>query len=825
MIAGHINLRRPCACALAVMATMIVTLISTTGARAAQAPVKEILTGQIGREVNLTEVNAKAGPALENVCTVESHNECKFGAASSEAGGFLFPEGIAVDNAPAAVSAEHDDIYVADTGNQRIQVFSASGTFVLTFGWDVNKTKDEEAGKSQAERDVCTAKSKDTCQAGEAGAAAEQFSSPTSVTVDPVTGNVYVEDFANWRVQEFTATGEFVLMFGKEVNGTTPGNICTAKSHDQCKAGEQAAEEGAEPGAFDFESNQGNLLAVGGPEDLVYVGDRHSVQTFETDGTPAGEGIELGAIASGPGSYVSAIAVGQTGDVFVVDSGQSVVYELDPAGDELNRFELTPRHLEAGAEIQIRGIALDPDGRLAVIERERGAAVVPRGSLYEIETSGLRTLTEFDDEYPAESGEPRSAKSIAFNSEGRADGLGASEVLSYAPLQVAELVAKPAPCKAGTDSETDATFECELKGEANPWGISGTQVWFQWGKTTALGAETAQQSLATGEAPLEVSSLLKGLLPNATYYYRQAGEDQNVKAPELLHSETTSVATVAVAPRIVSEPSTPHIGAFSAVLFAELNPENANTTYQFQYGPCEELEHCSELAETESAQSSAYGAIGTVAEVSALLPSTLYRYRLIAKSSAGSVASDTATFTTAPGPAVSAETAGASAVTSTGAVISGNVNPDGQSATYTFELGRYNGANTQFGIVYSGPAGAGASPVEESLALTGLQPGATYAYRIAIHSGNGAARGSAFTGATQTFTTGGLPVVLPVQPGLMQLTVPNIAFPKMATAKTGAKALTGAQKRAKALRACEKGHRSKKQRAACRRQAKKHRRP
>ena len=69
-------------------------------------------------------------------------------------------------------------------------------------------------------------------------------------------------------------------------------------------------------------------------------------------------------------------------------------------------------------------------------------------------------------------------------------------------------------------------------------------------------------------------------------------------------------------------------------------------------------------------------------------------------------------------------------MTSTSAVITGAVNPDGVPAGYAFELGVYNGTSTQYTIVYSAEAGSGNTPVEESLPVTGLQPGTTYAYRI-----------------------------------------------------------------------------------------------
>lgn len=48
------------------------------------------------------------------------------------------------------------------------------------FGWDVNKTKVESGSATQQEKNVCTAASKDECQAGVAGSAPGQFDSPGS---------------------------------------------------------------------------------------------------------------------------------------------------------------------------------------------------------------------------------------------------------------------------------------------------------------------------------------------------------------------------------------------------------------------------------------------------------------------------------------------------------------------------------------------------------------------------------------------------------------------------------------------------------------------
>jgi hypothetical protein len=749
---------------------MLVLVLATTApvmlpgpATAAEAPVKEIVSSHIGWNVDKTKQEKSAPQSERDVCTVASKDECQPGAQTNEAGGFSFPEGLAVSNATALVSPEHGDIYVAEKGNQRVQVFSSTGAFVSTFG--------------------------------ATGSGPGQFSEPTSVAVDPATGNVYVEDFLNYRVQEFTASGEFILMFGKEVDAVTKGNICTAASKHLCQAGKKAAEGSTEPGAFDFESNRGELLAIGGPEGLIYVGDKHRVEIFKTNGTPAGE-ISLTPISTGPNSTVEAITVDQAGNVYVAYkveyehelegrlAAENVVYTFNASKQAGPVFELSPRRSKAHAvEVKIEAIALDPAGRLAVSERERGTEgnedfAISRGALYEVQATKLHLLTEFDT--------GGSALSIAFNTKDEMYTVSREEVVAYTPVPVAALSVNLTECKTGTDSETDATVDCELKGEANPWGVPGTEIWFQWGKTPTLGLETPHQQVATGEVPVKVNSNLMSLLPNETYYYRLVGQDKNVPPPELLASEETSFVTPASAPRIVGKPSVVHAGPFSAVMFGELNPENSPTTYQFQYWPCEGLENCPncgepgscpQLLETEAVGSPTYGAIGTTVEARGLRSSTLYHYKLLAKSQSGQAVSETGSFTTSPGPEVTAQTGTASAIAATSAVVSGTVNPDGQAASYAFELGRYNGADTQFGIVFSGPTGAGFSPVPKTLTLTGLQPGTTYAYRISARFGAGATNGSLAIGAVLTLTTEGLPSVIlrPTPPPI--LGVPPIAFP------------------------------------------------
>lgn len=794
---------------LAVLMSMIVLLAAGAGAYAA-APIKEIPASRWGREVNLTKVGEHAGAALEDVCTVESDDTCQIGAESTITGGFAYPEAIAAGPAPG------EDVYVSDVGGRRVQEFSPNGEFILEFGKGVDQTSGAN---------ICTAASHDVCRVGTKGSGPGEFGEKTGdIAVDQETGNVYAQDYSNWRVQEFTASGEFVLMFGKDVNETTGANVCTEQeiknSGVKCKAGVQEAEGGKEPSAFNFLEGETNQLLAVGPSHTVYVGDEHRVQEFEEDGEFKTE-ISLTSISSTLDNRVIALAVDTAGNTYLVyntgsSSSNSVlntIYKFDPSGKEVTTapYPLTeqPRDLKA-LRLEIGGLALDPAGRLAVAERETittgpgEQTTYLRGGLYVAATGKL--ISEFAN--PLIFAE-------TFDAADRFYAVGASntpqdgqEVLTYTPVPIAELVTGAAPCVPGADRGTDVTLDCVLQGAADPEGVSETEAWFQWGRTQEFGGTTAKQSVGATES---ITAPIEGLKPNDVLYYRLVGNDHNAPPPELLTGEIASFTTPSVPPRIEGEASASYVGASSVVLFGELNPEHASTRYTFQYGACESLDACPERGELADLESPAYEKIATAREASGLQPVTTYHYRLVAVNEKGQEAKGPeGQFTTAPSAKVQAATGTPSMISATGATVSGTVDPDGQAASYAFELGVYEGPETRYGVVILDSTSQ--TPTAESFAVSGLQPGTTYAYRIKIKSGYGEAMGEPVL-----FTTEGLPSVLALPASLGMLTVPSIKFPAQSAASGTPKKLTRAQQLARALKACNLKAKSK--RAACRRNA------
>lgn len=150
------------------------------------------------------------------VCNPANGDVCQAGSSTTAKGGEMHtPEGVATDGS--------GNVYVADALNDRIQVFSSSGSFNRAWGVGVN---------GGAAFGVCTVPA--NCAIGSSGGLGGEMFFPIAVTADS-SGNVYVADYANDRIQRFSSTGTWDRAWGKGVDGGSAFGVCTVAA--SCQVG------------------------------------------------------------------------------------------------------------------------------------------------------------------------------------------------------------------------------------------------------------------------------------------------------------------------------------------------------------------------------------------------------------------------------------------------------------------------------------------------------------------------------------------------------------------------------------------------------------
>lgn len=253
-----------------------------------------------------------------------------FGSYGTAAGELREPFGIAIDE-------RNGDVYVVDTNNSRIERFTSAGAFRAAWGWGVAD------GRTEALQ-TCTT----TCFPGLQGSGAGELEFPEGIAADndPVSqsfGDVYVVDIDNRRVEKFSPTGAFLLMFGGGVNRSAredhdraQENVCPVDPDDVCGPGI----EGSAGSQLEL-AVEGSFIAVG-PGGTVYLGQRNSVKEF----TPAGvyeAQIDLTPDPKPTGSDevggVSGLAVNGARDLYVIRHGAVGVSEYTSSGKLLRTLE------------------------------------------------------------------------------------------------------------------------------------------------------------------------------------------------------------------------------------------------------------------------------------------------------------------------------------------------------------------------------------------------------------------------------------------------------------------------------------------------------
>jgi hypothetical protein len=199
--------------------------------------------------------------------------------------------------------------------------------------------------------EICKPQQGDVCQAGQSGGAlAGQLFGAFGIALDSV-GDVYVSEVntggfgeeKNFRVQKFDSEGNFLLMWGGEVNKTSGANICTKadlEAGDRCGSGTP----GTGDGQFQFPGFNGeaNKIAAG-PSGTIFVGDVGRIQEFSASGVFVGD-VEV------PGETIRSLAMNGKGEFYVTFVGRPGIRKLSASGVLLRTFaDKEPGALNVGA--------------------------------------------------------------------------------------------------------------------------------------------------------------------------------------------------------------------------------------------------------------------------------------------------------------------------------------------------------------------------------------------------------------------------------------------------------------------------------------------
>lgn len=661
--------------------------------------------------------------------------------------------GVAVDNSE---TLSRGDVYVADEGNKVVDKFESKGP-----------------SPGDGYRYICQLTGVGGGCVGEGGKPTESFGAPSSVAVDG-QGNVYVaqatgDGMTSGSVEEFTAEGIDVKQFpvpaavGVAVNSS--GSVIyaidgvTASTLELLVDPQTHQLEREE--AIDSEGS--TAIAVAPTTGEVFVDDSSGephVNIYEADPEAGEEPIErLGATETGQ--------LGTSFGVAYSSLGNGGVYVTDLTHEDVRiytREPSSPPKVKCGPATEIVADAAKLECSVEPPEPEEVDWHIEYkkiGSPTWIKTPG-GVLTSAGTVNERVSLEPETEYVYRGSATNRLGETGRSTKIRFTTPVAFELITGMATLITSTSAV--------LTAEINPEGIESHSL-FDYGLTTGYGSsvEALREGSDSnddggGTTPVHVSGRLEGLEPHEVYHYRLKGENVISEKGNGPDSEFETLAARPAVSAAVSD-----VGRKSAMLSGTVNPENSSTTYHFIYGMSESYG----METPDSSAGSEFGekAVGPV-EVSGLRPETTYHFRLVASSEDNGVAVGTSrtadqTFTTVTAIVPTVEAGEAGAITQTSATITDTVDPEGQPASWELQLG----TDTSYG---GGRIYGQAVEGEETIVLElhDLAPGTTYHYRIVASD-----EGGSTSGPDATFTTIGVPSPIAQPPTAMMLATPSIVFP------------------------------------------------
>jgi DNA-binding beta-propeller fold protein YncE len=475
--------------------------------------------------------------------------------------------------AGVAVRQSTGDVYVIDAAADRVQRFDADGAYLGQFGTP-----------------------------GTGDGALTLGGASTGLAVDQASGDVYVADTGNNRIQRFSATGVYQSQFGAA-------------------------------GAGDGELAAPVAVAVDPTSHDVYVADRDNnrVQRFSSAGVFEAQ---LGTLGSGYGelSAPTGVAVDATGAVYVLDSGNARVQRFAGLGAFPSVFA------PATLTFSPQALAVDPaTGHVFV------AQYLPDSSgtqILELTAAG-NTVESHGSALPVVGGlDVRATSGRIYGTD-----LYGSRVLLLDDVVAPEVTTGAATAITATSATVNATI--------NAHGGPPVTYRFELSTDGATWKPMADAGPVTGSGDTPVSAPVTDLQPNTQYSVRVVATPALNPAVTSAPETFTTVAT----PPSVTTGTVLELADDAAVLSGDIDPQGTSTRYWFEYGLTTAYGSSAPAGhDGDAGASTAPQAVSR--RVAGLAAGQTYHYRLVAQNTEGTTEGSDRVFTTTGGdaPAQTADT-------------------------------------------------------------------------------------------------------------------------------------------------------------------------
>ncbi|HWX43929.1 MAG TPA: hypothetical protein VNY52_01240 [Solirubrobacteraceae bacterium] len=512
---------------------------------------------------------------------------------------------------------------------------------------------------------------------GSEGSGEGQLMRPGQLAVNAATGDVYVIDRGNKRVEIFNASGGYVGQFNGGASPTGAFAWLTELDYHASHPyilheGSIAVDNSTDP----LDPSKGDVYVTDEGHNVIdkftasgtYVGQ--VVNALHEGGSPFPEMVPMNIAVDPDGALW--VQVRNKGFIALGARFEGEIYEYNDAltNEYVSQIVATFPSVSGAVSglLGIIGLAFDSEGHLYTGKTQSldgGGFTVPvkftaAGQILDQgldgeETSGVAVDLSSDDVYADHktsvaaydpsgsfverfgSGEMQASNGIAVDS---ATGTVYTSDATNQEIDVFTAFTVPDATTGGVSSfgETSVT----VGGKVNPDGLPVTSCVFEYGTSASYGqSEPCSTSPGSGGSPVAVSARLTGLDHLTSYHYRlkvanahgsNVGQDRTFLTPE---------------PVALSEEGVSDVSSGSALFSALVNPGGADTMFHFEYGTSASYGESAPVPDGDLG--AVTGSEQATVRAQDLLPNTTYHVRLVANNALGTVYGPDETFTTQAG--------------------------------------------------------------------------------------------------------------------------------------------------------------------------------